>query len=1024
MRFGVLGPLEVRTDDGTPVRVPERKVRVLLADLLAHRGRPVSADRLVADLWGGDGPGNPLRALHAKVSQLRRALDEAEPGGRDLVESRSPGYLLHADDVDADRFASLTARARDAAEPAARASLLADALGLWRGPAFADFADLDFARSAFTRLEEQRLAALEDLAQARLDLGEHAAVIADLADVVAEHPLRERLRGLHLRALYRAGRQHEALAGYDDLRRRLADDLGVDPSPELAALHRAMLNQDTGLAPPVRPRTNLPTPLTPLVGRERDVAQVRRLMAEHRLVTLTGPGGVGKTRLAVETAGQLVDRFPDGVWVVEVSAPSLLADVVTAVLGVRDDGTWGGGHVDSADRLASALRDRRMLLVLDNCEPVVRQVAELTSHLLRSAPHLRVLATSREPLAVAGEVRHAVTPLAEGAAVELFVARAAAVAGESAVDLEAVRAICRRLDGLPLALELAATKVRALGVAGVLARLDDRFRVLAGGYRDAPPRQRTLRAMIDWSWELLDDASRVVLRRLAVHHEGCSFEAVEAVCGGDDVLEVLTGLVDRSLVVVVEGPAGHRYRLLESVSAYCVERLAEAGELDEVRARHVEYYTALAERSRLRGPEQHEWLRRLDVDSANLRGALDYAVRHGLTSHALRLVDALAWYWVLRGRLGEARRAFEAAHELGRTGATTAWHTGIAILTGDGADRSARIEAVVRSCPPPRAFWFLGHVLCEIGDIAAAEELTERALAGFADDPWGTAAALSDRALQRFLRGDLEAAARDGERSVALFRDLGDTWGQLRGIRPLAAVAEAFGDHEGAADRLRTGLRLAEQLGLWPEVSDLTSGLGRLALLAGDHERAREHHTRALHVAAEHSFLAGEVNARLGLALGARREGDFDTAETLLRSVQEWHDEVGLTGANALVLAELGFVAELRGDLDTAAARHREGYAAAVTTGDPRALALALEGLAGATGPAPAAVLLGAADAARRSRGAPLPPAERGDVDRITARATAALGPEAFAAHFARGATLSPDRAVADVEPGRPTRGA
>ncbi|PSL57418.1 putative ATPase [Saccharothrix carnea] len=1021
MRFGVLGPLDVRTGDGTPVRVPERKVRVLLADLLAHRGRPVSADRLVADLWGDDGPANPLRALHAKVSQLRRALEEAEPGGRDLVESRSPGYLLHAGDVDADRFAELTARAHEVVDPAARAAVLADALDLWRGSAFADFADHDFTRSAVTRLDEQRLVAVEDLAQARLELGEHAAVVAELADVVSEHPLRERLRAIHLRALYRSGRQHEALAGYDDLRRRLADELGVDPSPELAALHRAMLDQDADLAPPVRPAANLPNPLTPLVGREHDVAEVRRLLGEHRLVTLTGPGGVGKTRLAVEAARRLVDGFADGVRIVEVSAPCSLPDVVAAVLGIRDDGTWGGEHVDTVDRLGMALRDKRMLLVLDNCEPMIPEVAALTAHVLRTAPHLRVLATSQEPLAVAGEVRHPVTPLAVADAVELFVARATAAAPGSALDADAVVAICRRLDGLPLALELAATKVRALGVTGVLSRLDDRFRVLAGGYRDAPPRQRTLRAMIDWSWELLDDAARVVLRRLAVHHEGCTFEAAEAVCGGGDVLEVLTGLVDRSLVVAVEGAGGHRYRLLESVAAYCVERLAEAGELEDVRARHVEYYTDLAERARLRGPEQHEWLRRLDADSANLRVALDHAVRLGLTAQALRLVDALAWYWVLRGRLGEARRAFETVHAVGRTGATTAWHAGIGILTGQGADRDARIEAALRSCPEPHAFWFLGHALCEIGDVTSAEDLTERALTAFTatGDRWGTAAALSDRALQGLLRGDLEAAARDGERSVALFHDLGDTWGRLRGTRPLAAVAEVFGDYDEAAERLRAGLRLAEQLGLWPEVSDLTAGLGRIALLAGDHERAREHHERALNLAAEHGFRAGEVNARLGLALGARRAGDLDTAEQLLHTVLAWHDEVGLSGANALVLAELGFIAELRADPTTAAARHRESYAAALGTGDPRALALALEGLAGATcDPAAAATLLGAADAARRSRNAPLPAGERADVDRITARVMEVLGPVAFGEHFAHGATLSPDQALVYSESG------
>ncbi|WP_033429346.1 ATP-binding protein [Saccharothrix syringae] len=1013
MRFGVLGPLDVRTADGAAVRVPERKVRALLAALLAHRGRAVSAERLAADLWGGAGPGNPTRALHAKVSQLRRALAGAEPGGRGLVESRVPGWLLRAAATDADRFAELVERARGAADPAARSALLGDALGLWRGPAFAGFAELALVRAEVTRLEELRLVALEDLAEARLELGGHAELVPELAEAVRRHPLRERLRAAHLRALHRSGRRAEALAGYEELRRRLAEELGADPGPELVALHRAVLAQDPG---PARPADNLPSPLTPLVGRDAEVARVRGLLGAHRLVTLTGPGGVGKTRLAVASARRLLDAFPDGVWLVELAAPGSppeLPELVAAVLGVRDDGAPGLGDVVA--RLVGAVRDKRLLLVLDNCEHVVARVVALLAALLPAAPGLHVLATSREPLAMAGEVRRPVPPLDPDAAVELFLARVAAAAPDAVVDLPAARAVCARLDGIPLALELAATRVPVLGLAALPAALDDRFRVLAGGYRDAPPRQRTLRAVLDWSWELLDDRAREVLRRLAVHAEGCDLAAAERVCGGDDVLGVLAGLVDRSLVLVA-APGG-RYRLAESVAAYCLERLEEAGELDEVRTRHARHYADLAEEAapHLRGPGQREWLDRLDAESANLRTALDHVVRRGLGAVATRLVDALAWYWVLRGRLGEARRRLEAVHTVARTPATVAWHTGVTVLMGDGADRDERVAEVLASCDGPHTCWLLGHALYAVGDVPAGEPLVDRALAGFTatGDRWGTAAALGDRAFQWLLRGDLDASARDGERSAALFGELGDTWGQLRVVGILASIDEARGDYAAAAGRLRAALHQAERLRLWSHAADLTGELGRVALLTGDHERARELHERSRDLARRHGYPIGEAHAEMGLALGARRTGDLDGAERHLLAVLDRHRHAGLVGANALPLAELGFVAELRGDRQRALALHQEGYRAALTSGDPRATALALEGLAcarAADEPELAATLLGTADAARRSRGAPLPPAERGDVDRATTALVEVLGGD-FARHFARGAALTPRQA-------------
>ncbi|MEU7530083.1 BTAD domain-containing putative transcriptional regulator [Saccharothrix sp. NPDC042600] len=1031
MRFGVLGPLEVRAADGTPVRVVERKVRLVLAVLLADAGRPVSVDRLVDALWADRPPGSPVRAVRAKVAQLRRALDDAEPGARELVESRAPGYVVHAD-LDADRFTALADLARRTDNPARRAAVLSDALALWRGPAFADFADEEFARPAVTRLEEARLTALEDQAETRLALGDHAALVADLAEPVERHPLRERLRAAHLRALYRSGRQAEALAAYEDLRRRLADDLGLDPGPDLLALHHAILTRSPAEAPrpttarapaanapalaahvptaagvpasAAAPASTLPVPATPLVGRADLVADIGDRLATDRLITLVGPGGVGKTRLALEIGRRA--RFPDGVRLADLTGPRTPLDVVAAALDVRDDGTWGLHPVPPVERVGRALRDRRLLLVLDNCEHVVDEVAALARDLLSAAPGLRVLATSREPLAIAGEVLRPVPPLPDADAVRLFTDRAAAVAPGVPLDADAVTALCRRLDGLPLALELAATKVRALGVRGVLDRLDDRFRLLRDGYRDAPARQRTLRAVVDWSWELLTDTERRVLRRLAVHADGCTWEAAEHVSAVDDVLEPLTRLVDRSLVVVGDGP---RYRLLETVAAYGVERLAEAGELAEVRRRHVEHYTAYAERARLRGPEQGRWLDLLDTEAANLHAALT----HADPAHAARLADALVWYWVLRGRLGEASRALAPV----ASASARAWRTGLAVLTGDGADRARRVADVLAEDPDTRSRWFLGHALCAIGDLARGGRLVEEALHAFRaeGDRWGEAAALADRATVRLLRGDLDGVAEDGGRSAELFTELGDQWGRLRTVLPLAARAEAFGDYAEAGARLDEGLVLARRLGLWTHVADLTAGQARIALLRHDHTTARALHERARDLAAGHGHRAGEVNAVLGLGLGARREGDLDTAETHLRTVLRWHEQVGLISANALVLAELGFIAELRGDAGTALDLHHRGYAAAEPTADPRALALALEGLAGAHAlagrPTTAAVLLGAADTARRSRDAPLPEAERADVNRITEATRAALTPALFTHHHTTGTTLTPAEA-------------
>jgi predicted ATPase/DNA-binding SARP family transcriptional activator len=578
VEFRLLGPLEVLGDDGEPLPLGGKRPRALLALLLLHPNRAVSIDRLVDAVWGESPPATARSALQVHVHALRKAL------GADRIVTRAPGYFVRVEpgELDVERFEELVA-----------AGSFAKALALWRGPALADVAHEDFARAEAARLDEARLSAIEARIDAELDAGRHDAVAAELDALVAAHPHRERFRAQQMLALYRGGRQADALAAYRDARAAL-DDLGLAPSAELRALEQRILRQDPGLAAaPAAPeagrgREPLPPARTPLVGREREIAALRALLGrpDTRLVTLTGPGGTGKTRLAVAAA-----EGTDGAVFVDLSAvtePGLVLPTVARALGVAEV----PGESD-LDTLLAALEHEETLLVLDNAEHVLDAAPDV-ARLVASVPALTVLVTSRAPLRVAAEHVYAVSPLpvpGQGdetaatvervAAVRLYADRArATLPGFELTDenASAVARICRGLDGLPLALELAAARVRALGPEGTAERLGERLSLLSRGARDLPERQRSLRATLDWSVQLLDDDARRLLAVFGAFSGGASLVALEVVAPDVDVVVAVDDLLDAALVARVGGAGGPRFSMLETVREYANELLTASGE--------------------------------------------------------------------------------------------------------------------------------------------------------------------------------------------------------------------------------------------------------------------------------------------------------------------------------------------------------------------------------------------------------------------------------------------------------------
>ncbi|NUR70405.1 MAG: AfsR/SARP family transcriptional regulator, partial [Hamadaea sp.] len=680
MRIGLLGPFEVRTGDGVPVEVPGARLRALLAALALEPGRVVTRARLVDWIWGEESPADAANALQVLVSRLRRVLPEGS------IEAKSGGYRLvaEAEAVDVSRFERLVNEARTADDPV-RVDLLRSALDLWRGTAMEGIALLGSKAfdNTVSGLSERHLAVLGDRVDAEIRLGRGAHLVSELTELVATYPLREGFVAALMRALAEAGRGAEALTVYQQLSERLGEELGVDPSADLSALNTAVLRGEIGGRAENR-RTNLRAELTSFVGKDDDVAAVAELAARHRLVTVTGAGGSGKTRLATEVARRMLGDLPDGAWLVELAslqAGAELAQAVLTAIGLRDQSPAAASGGDAVDRLVAAVRDRVMLLVLDNCEHMIEAVSEFADRLLGECRRLRIVATSREPLGITGEALRQVEPLAlpapgassaqigDSAAVRLLRDRADAVrrdVGSDEQTLATMARICRALDGMPLAIELAAARLRTMSVEQLADRLDDRFHLLTGGSRTALARHRTLRAVVDWSWDLLSEAERDLLRRLSVFSGGVSLEAAEHVCvNASDAFDLLTALTEKSLLYSY-GEGAPRYRMLNTIREYAAQRLAEAGEVESARRAYLMFIIELAETAdpHLRRGEQLEWLAVLEAEHDNISAALRLAIAEGWAEEAMRLAGAAGWYWFLSGHRAEGTELCVAAASL------------------------------------------------------------------------------------------------------------------------------------------------------------------------------------------------------------------------------------------------------------------------------------------------------------------------------------------------------------------------
>ncbi|WP_196073371.1 BTAD domain-containing putative transcriptional regulator [Nakamurella alba] len=1072
LRIAVLGPVEV-TLAGSPTTVAGTRLRRLLLRLAVDPGAVVGAGELTDAVWPEDRPADAGNALQTLVSRLRRAF-----GDTGAVLQLSGGYRLDLDpeDVDAVRFGRLAVAGHAAlvsGDPSGAAEALREADRLWRGEPYLDAAGSDFAERAVARLVDVRLDALADLFQAELELDRAAEIVGRLEAVAADELLRERFTALLMSALAALGRTAEALAAYERLRRHLADELGVDPGPEVQARHLALLRGEPTPDQRRGPATNLRSEFTSFLGREAELERVSSLIAEHRLTTIVGPGGAGKTRLAGQAALPLADRLRSGVWMVELAPVGEAEGVPVAVLdalGARaarlmEPVNRDIPQRDSRQRLLTQLHDADCLLVMDNCEHLLEPAAQLIAEILARCPGVRVLATSREPLGIVGEALCVVPPLAlpaEGAdvasalgspAVQLLVERASAVSADFAVDDATVADIVRvvrRLDGMPLAIELAAARLRLLPISEIAVRLGDRFRLLSGGNRAALPRHRTLRAVVEWSWDLLGDDERLLAERLAVFPAGATPPAAAEVCGRDgldpaDVPDLLLALADKSLLQP-SGP-GVRYRMLETIREYGVEQLVLRGEVTEVRDAHARYFRELvAEQDPLlRTADQLPALATFAAERENILVALRHLGDSGAVSEMLDMVLGLFWYWTLIGSHSEA--AVWADFVLD---ATTGSHDPrrvlleagrVVTMVAGGADPDPDVNGPARGWQiwQPKLVEVVDklvevgsdwdHPMAQLmtpvlayfaGDEDRGKVLADKVLAD--GDLWVRSALLTMRAGFAENYGAIDDMLADAQAGYEGFVQIGDRWGMASALSTRGVAHLMEGDHERAAADLHLALEYQQMIGATDDDLMLRMRIADLRWRAGDLDGALEEirAARALRdgqpAYVERMWFLEATEASLVLASG--RVDEAVALMTRLRAAiaGQGRDHPMYGHMAAILGATAATISAAAGDLDTASADLRLAYREGVPTHDQPVIA--------AVGVAIAGYFLALGDASRSARALGASARIRGSdnagdpaVVDVRTRLLAVLASDVFDRLYADGKSLDLPAAIALLDP-------
>jgi predicted ATPase/DNA-binding SARP family transcriptional activator len=877
----ILGPVQAWGDD-RPLSLGGPKQIKLLAFLLLHANEAVSADALVDAVWGPARQGSDNR-LQMAVTRLRKALEPLNGRDGSLLHTVTGGYLLTVATgaLDADVFTRAIGegrRALDDGDPAQAANVLQAALELWRGPPLAEVAFDDFAQPEIRRLEELRLTALETRLEAELSLGRHAEAVGELEALLTDQPTRERFAALLMLALYRAGRQAEALEAYRRTRAHLVDELGIEPGRELQQLHEAMLAHDSGLdwtatapvhadagvrvtrpAPDVQ-RHNLPAVRSSFVDREETVGVIEASMETSRVVSLTGVGGVGKTRLALEVAERSLERWPDGAWLVELATVghgSGVAEAVAATLSLDVS------HDRSPlDEIANRLEERHLLLVMDNCEHVLDACAALAARIARGRSGSRLLATSRAPLAVAGERVVPVQPLpvevdtadreqerSGAGAVALFLQRARDARAEVAIDepqLDAVGDLCRALDGLPLAIELAASRVRAMTPSQILTHLGDRL-ALVGYERDRDARHRDLETTIRWSYDLLADRQRQVFRRLCAFPAPFTLAAAERLVGGPGVAEAILGLVDNSLLVVAQQPSGTRYRMLDTIREFGLRQLGDSGEEAEIRDRYLDWACELAAGS-LADAEARGRMDVLPYVEAEYRNLLAPLTSAGAVDRRLRLGADLTALLFASTSLREIHHALEQ------------------VMSEAGDENTAEIRV---------ARLWLGRVMCKLGelDVARAHLAVTATYAESAGDRVHGAAIAADQALVEIKSGRQPEAEAFLDRSYALAPDVDGEVGSYRLLVDAQMHYDLLGDLEGARDLYESCIEQVRRHGPAPQLITALAALAELSVDLDDPVTAERCAAEVLAIADPVADAYSRGGAVLALGRAALRAG-------------------------------------------------------------------------------------------------------------------------------------------------------